>query len=333
MKISVFATELGPYGGIERYSSELVGALQRLGHDVDVTKSIDFRSKVEQLAAIGRLRRTLRQTDLLWVLHPRLGLAARLANAGRGVPMVVSTYGFENWGKFRTHRHRALQRAVVVTAISRFTIAMMGSSGRKAVLLRPTWGVDPWMPHPLPRDQRGHVLFVSRLSEPYKGADTVIRVASTMVHDGIDFVLAGSGDPPLHDAPNLTVVKRPNDDELVDLYRRAIAVLLPSRAEVHPDGSWFGGEGFGIVLLEAARAGTPVIAASHGACPETVSLIGNGLIAEPDAESFTNELRGLLSDDHLWALLSAQGHQRAERLGPEAFEAAVKAVLAQVAEG
>jgi glycosyltransferase involved in cell wall biosynthesis len=48
------------------------------------------------------------------------------------------------------------------------------------------------------------------------------------------------------------------DAELADLYQNASAVLYPS---------WY--EGFGLPLHEAARFGTPCLASTHGALPET----------------------------------------------------------------
>ena len=54
----------------------------------------------------------------------------------------------------------------------------------------------------------------------------------------------------------LSVVGRVRADELVDLYRRAALVVVPSRFE-----------GFGLPAVEAMACGTPVVAARPAPCP------------------------------------------------------------------
>ncbi len=60
-------------------------------------------------------------------------------------------------------------------------------------------------------------------------------------------------------APWLTHVGFVNDAQLVTLYRRAAALVMPSRYE-----------GFGLPVLEAMRVGCPVICADASALPEAV---------------------------------------------------------------
>ncbi len=56
----------------------------------------------------------------------------------------------------------------------------------------------------------------------------------------------------------LEVKHRPTDEELAELYAQAVALLYPS---------WY--EGFGLPLHEAAAFGTPSVASTAGALPET----------------------------------------------------------------
>ena len=69
-------------------------------------------------------------------------------------------------------------------------------------------------------------------------------------------------------APWLHHVGFVSDAELVTLYRRAVALVLPSRYE-----------GFGLPMLEAMRAGCPVICANSSALPEVAggaARLGDG---------------------------------------------------------
>lgn len=68
-------------------------------------------------------------------------------------------------------------------------------------------------------------------------------------------IVVGAASKP---APDVSHVSRPSDAELNALMRDAAALLYPS---------WY--EGFGLPLHEAARFGTPIIASTAGALPET----------------------------------------------------------------
>ncbi len=81
-------------------------------------------------------------------------------------------------------------------------------------------------------------------------------------------VLAGAeswGDQMHEDIPGVIFLKSITDEELLSLYRGALALLFPSSSE-----------GLGLPVLEAFACNTPVIASDGGALRETVD--GNGLI-------------------------------------------------------
>ena len=69
-------------------------------------------------------------------------------------------------------------------------------------------------------------------------------------------------------------------------------------------------EPFGLVLLEAMRAGVPVIASNSGGVPEIVRHEENGLLFEAgDAAGLAKALRRLMEDDALRASLIEAGHR------------------------
>ena len=127
-------------------------------------------------------------------------------------------------------------------------------------------------PHPRP-----YFLFVGRL-ERLKGLDDVIPLFGEDAD--ADLVVIGDGTEEgrlRHQAAGRSRVVfrgRVAGEELDRYYRHAVALLVPSR----------GFETFGIVVIEAFRHGTPVLARSIGALPELVDASGAGELFESAAD-------------------------------------------------
>lgn len=96
---------------------------------------------------------------------------------------------------------------------------------------------------------------------------------------------------------------RLDDSELEQLWRRAGLFILPSTRE-----------GFGLVYLEAMRAGLPCIASNADAAREVVIHEQTGLIIPPQVEPIAQAILRLLKDPHWAAQLGAAGRVRCEEL-------------------
>lgn len=111
---------------------------------------------------------------------------------------------------------------------------------------------------PAEESAREHYLFVSQLV-PYKRADLVIEAFR-----GLDCKLkvVGDGDQRgrlLQDLPpNVELLGRVPEGQLLDLYQRAKALVFPAE------------EDFGIVPVEAMACGTPVLAYGRGGACDSV---------------------------------------------------------------
>jgi glycosyltransferase involved in cell wall biosynthesis len=99
-----------------------------------------------------------------------------------------------------------------------------------------------------------------------------------------------------HAFPEAEFLGRAGDEQLVELYANARAVLVPSIEE------------FGITTVEAQAAGRPVIAAAAGGALETVLDGRTGRLAQPDVRSFTRAIAELdeLEFDPLRAVRNAE---------------------------
>ena len=97
-----------------------------------------------------------------------------------------------------------------------------------------------------------------------------------------------------------------SDAELVQLYALCNVVVLPV-LDLDYDV-----EGFGMVALEAAAAGKPVIATRCGGLPDAVEHGASGILVEPgDYQRLSESIVTLLKDPQMGAAMGQSGRQRA----------------------
>lgn len=284
------------------------------------------------LAALRTARRWRRRLVVV-ACHPHLAPVAWLAAWAAGVPWAVWCHGREVWRPLRPAVRAALRRADLVIAPSRFTAGLLERmhqvpSGRLAVL-----------PHALPPDLplaeagaakgaaagdgRLQVLTVARLvpEHAYKGVDTLLAAWPLVLRSVPEAQLVVVGDGP--DRPRLEreaarlsldgsvrFAGRLDDRALAKAYAQAAAFALPARTRV---GRGAAGEGFGLVFLEAAAAGLPVVAGNGGAIPEVVRDGETGLLVDPESpEAVAGAIVRLLRDPGFARRLGEAGRRLAQ---------------------
>ncbi|MDX2119769.1 MAG: glycosyltransferase family 4 protein [Gemmatimonadota bacterium] len=147
---------------------------------------------------------------------------------------------------------------------------------------------------------RPYFLFVGRL-EKIKGLDDVIPVFRD--YPGADLVIAGDGEYGAtlralgEGMPNVRFLGRVPLEELRRYYEHAIGLIVPSVCF----------ETFGIILIEAFRQGTPVIARRIGPFPEIVETSGGGELFGTRDE-LVAAMRRLQEDPARRARLAAAGY-------------------------
>lgn len=152
----------------------------------------------------------------------------------------------------------------------------------------------------------------------YKGHDTAIR-SLALVRAKVPnarYVIAGGG--PLHDylarvADSLGVAAAVEflgdvpDATLSDVYRSADVLLTLSRES----GSGGGAEGFGIVCLEAAACGVPVVAGRSGGLPDAVEDGVTGVLVDPtNLGAAADAIVSLLTDPARARAMGEAGRKR-----------------------
>ena len=151
---------------------------------------------------------------------------------------------------------------------------------------------------------------VHRIAEAYaqcrrQGIEAPLLVVGKPGH-GSKLFMQRIAQPDLRDG--VRVLGDVSDEELRKLYRGATALVFPSLEE-----------GFGLPILEAMQAGTPVLTSRASA---TMEVAGDAaLLVDPrDTESIHEGLMRLMADPDLRADLARRGHERVRD-----FDASVQA--------
>ena len=152
------------------------------------------------------------------------------------------------------------------------------------------------------------LLCIGRASDPNKGVRTLIAalarlpetVTLTLVDDPQSEARRWAREAGC--AHRLEITGRVETATLVQLYRRATLVVVPSRFE-----------GFGLPAAEAMACGTPVVATDAGALPEVVGVGGGGVLVPRDApEALAKAILGLLEQPEARRTLAERARSRIE---------------------
>ena len=318
MKVLVLATKYFGMGGAEAYTRMFTQAVASGGAAVDILSFLngelaervypgrylgDQGSRSSPWTKLRFLSETMRRGhryDLVVCSHAAVAPLGMLLFRLFRIPYTVIGYGIDVWGDLGSVRRLALQRAARVVVLSRFTAQMVatvqGVPLDRIDVVYPA--VDPRLfalaEAAVPPSPGGPIrlLTVARLSalERYKKCDTIISALSAVqaAAGPVHYMIVGDGDDRrrleavAHKegvAPMVTFAGMiQGGASLVAQYQACDIFVMPSVCEQRPDG--WAGEGFGIVYIEAAAFGRPVIAGTGGGAPEAVQDGVTGLVAD-----------------------------------------------------
>ncbi len=198
------------------------------------------------------------------------------------------------------HRHAA-RRADVVICPSDTTAAdvrqLWGIASTKLVVARHGPGQLPAAPAPRAAAP-GHFLYIGD-AEPRKDLPTLLRAHRLYMQAASrpqPLILAGSAQLEQRD---VIVERDPTPGRLAELLAGAVALVHPSVYE-----------GFGLTLLEAMSAGTPVIAAAAPGARETCGEAAR-YVVPGDPPALARALGEVAAQPALQAELAARGRVRA----------------------
>jgi phosphatidylinositol alpha-1,6-mannosyltransferase len=256
-------------------------------------------------------------------------------------PLVLYVHADE----FRTRAKltgRATRRADATIAVSSYTREMALATGAdpSRVHLIPPGVVVPPAPEG-ERDPRPTILTVASLLSERKGHD-VIASALPLVREavpGARWVVIGDGPlrPQVEAAiatadvgDAVSLLGRVDDAERDGWLDRSSVFCMPSR--VPPGG--LGGEGFGIVYLEAGAHGLPVVAGNVAGALDAVVDGETGILVDPaDHRAVAAALIRVLSDPALASRLGKAGREHAEAHAWPRIAARVEALVDEVRRG
>jgi phosphatidylinositol alpha-1,6-mannosyltransferase len=269
-------------------------------------------------ATVGEALRL--RPDVVLSNHIRLAPATALATAGRATGWVQYFHAKELgvWPRQSRLAARCADASIAVSRYTRDLVLAAGAAPERVHVIPP--GV---LPPSSCKGRRGDgpptLLTVSRLEDWYKGHDTILAALPRIrerVPD-VRWVIAGEGahraelETRVRDAgfgEAVTFLGRISDADRDAWLDRADLFVLPSR--IPPDGK--GGEGFGIVYVEAAAHGLPAIAAAAGGALDAVADGESGVLVPPqDAEAVARAVTDLLLDGDRRAALGAAAIEHA----------------------
>lgn len=284
------------YGGTERVVSWLTEELVAQGHDVTLFASGDSQTSAKlvpctpqglrlsgirdhtasNLVMLDTVRRHAGEFD---IIHFHVDLLPIALFRDLAHKSLVTLHGRLDWPDFQP----------VFNAFPEMPLVSISESQRRPMPSHANWlatvhhglGSDVCPFHPKGGD---YLAFLGRIS-PEKGPDRAIRIATRA---GVPLKIAAKVDKadqdyfedvirPMLDHPLMEFIGEINEQEKCSFLGNALALLFPI--------NW--PEPFGLVMIEAMSAGTPVIAWRNGSVPEVLANGVSGVIVNSINEAVT----------------------------------------------
>ncbi len=313
-RVLLLSPSRGLGGGIERYVQAIESAFAAGGIACErLDLSASGAHSHLRLLAQGRavLRADPGPRYLVAAHRALLPVAMLLAgdHAVRGVSVLC--YGSEIWGP-RWPPRRLLERRLMRGAKVRVVTISSFSAGAllrdcRAVILPPTLSPEWFDTLTRARAERRHRMPGTNLVTTFrladweeKGLPRLVAAVTTLGRPDVRLTVCGSGPPPtgllrlVAERPWCTLRPELSDKELAAELAAADLFVLATTTKSRTRTA---GEGFGLVLLEAQAAGTPVVAPAFGGSRDAY-IDGVTGVAPPDesVEALTRTLDDLLKD-------------------------------------
>ncbi len=339
MKIAYLVTRSDNIGGAQVHVRVLAAAMRRAGHDAwvvvggtgpftetlkaDGIPCLSLRhltapiSPWHDLHAVGELRRAFRElgSDIVSTHSSKAGVLGRFAARSVGIPVVFTAHGWSftpgvpraSAAVYRLMERLAAPLAARIITVSEFdrqlAIRRRVSSAARLVTVHNGMPDVPAELRADPATTPVRLAMVARF-EPQKDHETLFR-ALAGVKD-LAWTIDLIGDGPLMPGAQARCRELGLGERV--RFLGAVPDVTPLLAAVQVFLLISNWEGFPRSILEAMRAGLPVVASRVGGVAEAVQHGGSGFLApRQDEQAVAAALRALLPDAELRSRLGAQG--------------------------
>jgi|SRR4051794_7906039 glycosyltransferase involved in cell wall biosynthesis len=345
MNIVFLVTRADPIGGAQIHVRDLATALQQQGHSATVVLSgsgpfvDDLRSRGipvivlrnlvnpirphRDLRALSEVVTTLKQLqpDLITAHGAKVGILGRLASRILSIPLVVTVHGWAcapGTPAVQAAASRWLERSIgplaskVITVSEfdrRFGVDTRLVADHKVVTVHNGMPDVPSELRAQPGQSPARLVMVARF-EAQKDHTTLLQALGGLRE--LPWHLDLVGDGPLRPAMESLARSLEIGDRVQFLGQRRDVDRILSQSQISVLASnW---EGFPLSILEAMRAGLPVVASGVGGVPEAIEDGETGyVVPQGQPEVFRDRVRRLLVSPALRIQLGANGRRRYEQ--------------------
>lgn len=312
MKILYLSFNLSAAGGVRLYNKSFIEAI-RLEKNNDLRLVELVRSTLfHKLLFITRVifQSVFFSPELIIASHINFSPLCLFLKKILRIKYAIIAYGIDVWGLQSKSKLASLQSADVIISISRYTSVRLSKEvvgvENKIVIIPPciddlerfTIREKPGvLLEELQLSDKKIILTVARLSadEGYKGYDRVIAALPYILNNvpNAHYVIVGDGSDrkrieslvrEKHLESHITFTGRISDELLPYYFNLADVFAMPST-----------GEGFGIVFIEAAASGVPVVAGNVDGSVDATLNGELGILVNPESvEEIADAVSALL---------------------------------------
>ncbi len=329
MKICFLTQNLNPKDGGGRFSGDLVSNLKNAGFEIAVLTHLDLLKN--PLVNFFKIRKIFKNSDIIHAVDiwPD-GFYAKLISSGLKKPVVITALGTFSVAPFYSRRRPAAVWTCGnsrIIAISEYTKSEIGKilPDLKIDVICPGFDLDFWsgssngaVAENIGR-MKPYILSVGAL-KPRKGFHNSIAAFGIVAKKikNLNYIIVGQAYDNSAYFENLKRIAETNnvkdrvifknsgidDKELLEFYKNAeLFVLTPVEINHHF-------EGFGIVYLEAAAAGLPVVASEKSGAVSAVEENYNGILAlRNDPESAAEAILKILENPEIRERFGRHGRE------------------------
>lgn len=335
MKICYLTNDVNPKNGGGRFASDLIAGIKRAGHQVVVLKEVDdglegipiLKRGFGMFISALRARKYLRDCDIVHAIdvYPN-AIIAVFASLGFNKKMFITALGtysvaplYNNYASFLSKF--TFKKTAGIISISNYTKNEISKvvSDVKITVINPGIEFDKFY---LPREiaEEIYLLSVGALKQRkgYHISISAFAEAKKTI-PGLRYKIIGSQRDRAYFRELVELVKKAgvekdvdfiqnvSDTDLREFYRRAKIFIMTSINHGHHF------EGFGLVFLEAAAAGLPVIGTLGNGIEDAVKNGHNGLLVQQNnIRSTATAIISIMSDSQKWEDMSRASYEWAK---------------------